>query len=93
MFTSSRFLFILAFCWVSSLPVSGQLNYTALTTSYGLSQGYVYDILQDRDGFMWFATKDGLNRYDGYSFKVYTYNNYDPYSISNNNVNRLFEDS
>ena len=93
MFTSHRFLFIIAFYWVSSLPVSGQLNYTALTTSNGLSQGYVYDILQDRDGFMWFATKDGLNRYDGYSFKVYTYNNYDPYSISNNNVNRLFEDS
>nr|WP_294902913.1 hybrid sensor histidine kinase/response regulator transcription factor [uncultured Lacibacter sp.] len=64
-----------------------------MTTSDGLSQGYVYDILQDKDGFMWFGTKDGLNRYDGYSFKVYTYDSYNPNSISNNNINRLFEDS
>lgn len=90
---ATRFIFTLAFVWVSSQPVLGQLKYDALTTSNGLSQGYIYDILQDSDGFMWFGTKDGLNRYDGYTFKVYTSNNYDPYSISNNNVNRLFEDS
>lgn len=75
------------------LPAAGQVNYTQLTTSEGLSQGYVYDILQDKDGFMWFGTKDGLNRYDGYSFKVYTYDSYNSNSITNNNVNRLFEDS
>lgn len=75
------------------LPAAGQVNYTQLTPSEGLSQGYVYDILQDKDGFMWFGTKDGLNRYDGYSFKVYTYDSYNSNSITNNNVNRLFEDS
>ena len=41
------------------------LKFTHLTTNHGLSQGYVVDILQDRRGFMWFATRDGLNRYDG----------------------------
>lgn len=73
--------------------MQAQLKYEWLTTSDGLSQGYVHDILQDDDGFMWFATKDGLNRYDGYSFKVYTHDNYDPNSISNNTVRHLFEDS
>ena len=47
------------------------LRFTHLTTNDGLSQGYVVDILQDRRGFMWFATRDGLNRYDGYTFVVY----------------------
>ncbi len=42
---------------------------------------------------MWFATKDGLNRYDGYTFKVYTHDSYDPHSISNNTVYHLLEDS
>ncbi|RXK60825.1 hybrid sensor histidine kinase/response regulator [Lacibacter luteus] len=88
----TKLLLILLGIWFV-MPVSGQLKYEQLTTSEGLSQGYVYDILQDKDGFMWFGTKDGLNRYDGYSFKVYTHDSYNPYSISNNNVNRLFEDS
>jgi hypothetical protein len=43
------------------------LRFTHLTTNDGLSQGYVGDILQDRRGFMWFATRDGLNRYAQYS--------------------------
>jgi signal transduction histidine kinase/DNA-binding response OmpR family regulator/ligand-binding sensor domain-containing protein len=76
-----------------SVAACGQYRYESLTTSDGLSQGYIYDILQDRDGFMWFATKDGLNRYDGYTFKTYTYESSDPYSISNNTIYQLLEDS
>ena len=37
----------------------------------GLSQESIYAIHQDQQGFMWFATEDGLNRYDGYTFKVF----------------------
>ena len=47
------------------------VRFTHLTTNDGLSQGYVTAILQDRRGFMWFATRDGLNRYDGNAFVVY----------------------
>ncbi|MCC6815456.1 MAG: response regulator [Saprospiraceae bacterium] len=75
------------------LPLNAQRKFEWLNTSNGLSQGYVYDILQDKDGFMWFSTKAGLNRYDGYSFKVFTHNAYDSNSISSDNVSRLFEDS
>ena len=46
------------------------LRFSHLTTNDGLSQGYVTAILQDRRGFMWFATRDGLNRYDGNAFVV-----------------------
>ncbi len=89
---SAKIWFVILFIWLE-LPVYGQLQYEWLTTSNGLSQGYVYDILQDNEGFMWFATKDGLNKYDGYNFKVYTYDNYNPNSISNNTINHLLEDS
>jgi signal transduction histidine kinase/DNA-binding response OmpR family regulator/ligand-binding sensor domain-containing protein len=85
-------LFTLLLCSLLK-PLHAQLKYDWLTTSQGLSQGYIHDIIQDRDGFMWFGTKDGLNRYDGYTFKEYTYNIYDPNSISNNTVHHLYEDS
>ena len=46
--------------------------FRTLDVKTGLSDNYVKDILRDRYGFMWMATSNGLNRYDGYQFKVYT---------------------
>jgi len=57
----------------------------------GLSQSVVYDILQDKRGFMWFATQDGLNRYDGYKFKVYKAD-YKSGSLKSNYVRKIFQD-
>ncbi|MFK7948806.1 MAG: ATP-binding protein [Saprospiraceae bacterium] len=54
---------------------------TFLTAEDGLSQGTVFYIAKDQDGFMWFYTKDGLNRYDGYEFKVFKHNPYDSTSL------------
>jgi ligand-binding sensor domain-containing protein len=68
------------------------LKFTHLTTNDGLSQGYVVAILQDRRGFMWVATRDGLNRYDGNSFVVYKNNPNDPGSLSSNFIQDLIED-
>jgi ligand-binding sensor domain-containing protein len=53
----------------------------------------INDILQDREGFLWIATKDGLNRYDGSEIKVFTNDSHDPWSISGNEIRNLFEDS
>ena len=50
---------------------SQNLKFEHLTEEDGLSGDYITGILQDNQGFMWFATRNGLNRYDGYEFKVY----------------------
>jgi signal transduction histidine kinase/DNA-binding response OmpR family regulator/ligand-binding sensor domain-containing protein len=86
------FFFTLS-CLLWSSVAFGQFKYETLTNTDGLSQGFIWDILQCRDGFMWITTKAGLNRYDGYSFKVYNHNAFDPYSISHNMTWYLYEDS
>jgi ligand-binding sensor domain-containing protein len=68
------------------------VRFTHLTTNEGLSQGYVTAILQDRRGFMWFATRDGLNRFDGNAFVVFKNNTNDPGSLSSNFVQDVIED-
>lgn len=57
----------------------------------GLSQNTVNVVLQDRQGFMWFGTKDGLNRFDGLSLKVFKREYGNPRSIGNNIVTTLYE--
>ena len=47
------------------------IRFERISLEDGLSQVTINCILQDQDGFMWFGTADGLNRYDGYSFKVF----------------------
>ena len=63
-----------------------------LTIEQGLSDNNVNACLQDRTGYLWFGTHDGLNRYDGYSFTVYKHSPGDSSSISNNKINALLED-
>jgi signal transduction histidine kinase/AraC-like DNA-binding protein/ligand-binding sensor domain-containing protein/ActR/RegA family two-component response regulator len=72
---------------------SQNLPFEKITIEQGLSQGMIFSILQTRDGFLWVATKDGLNRYDGYNFKVFSNNPFDSLSIAGNTVSALFEDS
>lgn len=64
---------VLSVLWGDAVCAQAYLNlrFEQLTQEDGLSQGTIQDILQDRQGFLWFATHDGLNRYDGYEFKVY----------------------
>jgi ligand-binding sensor domain-containing protein/signal transduction histidine kinase len=71
---------------------SPPLRFTHLTTDQGLSQNHIQAILQDRQGFMWFSTRDGLNRYDGNSFVVFKHNHYDPGTLSGNFIQDLLED-
>src|SRR4029453_18275819 len=75
-----------------SRPLPRDLKFSHLSTKNGLAQDNVVAILQDQRGFMWFATGEGLNRYDGTSFLVYKNNPSDPGSISHNFIRDVFED-
>ncbi len=59
----------------------------------GLSHNIVNDILQDEMGYIWIATEDGLNGYDGYEFSIYRFNPDDSTSISGNYIKCIFYDS
>ena len=73
-------------------PPGEQVRFENLTSEDGLSSNRVTSILRDNRGFMWFGTFDGLNRYDGYEFKVYRHDASDEYSLSANLVVTLYQD-
>ncbi len=60
----------------------GVLRFDHLSVEDGLSHSTVTSIVQDRMGFIWFATQEGLSRYDGYGFKVYRHDPEDPDSLA-----------
>lgn len=68
------------------------MRFEHITIENGLSQVCVNDIMQDSDGYLWFATQDGLNRYNGYTFEVFKPNAGDDKSISSNIIKKLFQD-
>jgi signal transduction histidine kinase/ligand-binding sensor domain-containing protein/DNA-binding response OmpR family regulator len=69
------------------------LKFLHVGTAEGLSQINVNCIFQDSRGFMWIATRNGLNKYDGYRFITYRYDDKDNTSLSNNNVTDIVEDN
>jgi len=80
------------FC-LSPVLRAQSVSFKHLSADNGLSNNLANDILQDKTGFIWIATDDGLNRYDGYSFKVFRNIPEDENSISDNSVTTLIEDS
>src|SRR5690606_1913453 len=68
------------------------LKFHQLSVENGLSHGAVADIYQDQNGFMWFATRNGLNYYDGYTFRVLRNDLEDSTSLPNNVVNTFAAD-
>ena len=71
---------------------SDNLRFENISTEQGLSQSTVTAILQDRQGFMWFGTEGGLNKFDGYQFYVYKHDENDPLSLSDNVITSIYED-
>jgi signal transduction histidine kinase/CheY-like chemotaxis protein/ligand-binding sensor domain-containing protein len=76
--------------WIFSQ--SGPPKFKHFTTNDGLSQGHVSAILKDHKGFMWFATDEGLNKFDGYTFIAYKHNPEKASSISNDFIYDVLED-
>jgi len=69
-----------------------RIDFDRLSLEQGLSQSIIEQIVQDRKGFMWFATEDGLNRFDGYSFTVRKNVPGNTNSLSYNELKAVHED-
>jgi signal transduction histidine kinase/ligand-binding sensor domain-containing protein/DNA-binding response OmpR family regulator len=89
-----RFILLLSawlfFC-LQGFSQPGQLQFTHVDISNGLSHNQVNCILKDRQGFLWFGTLSGLNRYDGYGFKTFRRDLQDTLSLSDNYITGIFE--
>ena len=87
-----RFLLktIIAFCIYTGMALNANAQdalfpfppFEKITTEQGLSNNEVYAVMQDKQGFLWALTSNGLNRFDGYTFKTYDYNPTDSNSIT-----------
>ena len=87
------FLLCVGFFVTCPMPLSAQQNFfMPLDTRHGLSENHVKCIIQDYWGFMWFGTKNGLNRYDGSTIKRYRVDD-DVLKCGNHNVSALYEDA
>ncbi len=86
-----RLLIVAMIFWLqASRCLSQQLK--QLSVEDGLSQGFVSTISQDKNGYIWAGTLNGLNRYDGYQFKTYHYVSGDPFSIASGEILSLAND-
>lgn len=94
---STGFLHSLLLCMLVTCSSNGwagpdNLRFQRLSLEQGLSQETINTIFQDRYGFMWFGTQEGLNRYDGYGFKVFSHNDRVSSSLANDWVRTIAED-
>ena len=81
--------------WCSE-PLAAQrrnIRFERISIEHGLSQGTVNCMLQDRKGFMWFGTQDGLDRYDGLRFEALAHDPDDPTTLNDNWILTLLEDA
>ena len=82
-------LFLAVPSWASD---SRSVRFQHISRDRGLSQSFVYSILQDQNGYMWFGTQEGLNRFDGFEFTVFSHDPENPQSISDETIRTMTED-
>ncbi len=66
-----------------------QLKVDEITISDGLSHPGVTDIIQGQYGFIWFASQNGLNKFNGFSFQIFTHKMNDDNSLANNSIHSI----
>lgn len=87
-----KYFFLLLFFFQAFLNVQGQYRFTHFDSNKGLSNGSVHCIFQDSEGYIWIGTQDGLNRFDGYNFRVFRYNENDTASLTDSFILSITED-
>ena len=85
-------IFLIRYGVAAGQPQEDGYKFMHLSINDGLSNNQVKAIMKDSQGFMWFGTGRGLNRFDGTHFKIYTHDSFDPTSIPFNSIDFLFED-
>jgi len=93
MTSKASFIAILVFAALSAAAFSSDFLFEHLTSAQGLSSNKVSAILQDRSGYLWIGTRNGLNLYDGYEFIHYHYTNSDSSILADNRVLDIIEDN
>lgn len=88
---NTKFIFIFLCTCMSLIGYSQSAKLFSADTE--LSNSLIYNMHQDKNGIIWIATEDGLNRYDGSKFTIYKQDEKKPHSLGNNFVRILFEDS
>lgn len=78
---------------IQAFGLGDEMHFRHYDNRDGLSHNTVFCAIQDRSGFMWFGTNEGLDRFDGYTFKVYEYDSRDSLSLIQNRVNSMCEAS
>ena len=73
-------------------PAAAAAKFRHLSMEDGLSANIVFNFVQDSRGYMWITTENGLNRYDGYAFKVFEHNSSDPNTPSGTLARALYQD-
>jgi ligand-binding sensor domain-containing protein/signal transduction histidine kinase/DNA-binding response OmpR family regulator len=86
------YLFHFTFYSQQSEGVFKDLKFKHLSLEDGMSQSSILCVLQDQKGFMWFGTRDGLDKFDGYNFTTYRHKSNNKNSLSNSSIKSLFED-
>ena len=81
-------------CCLLSINAKGQTPLTSetFTVKEGLSENVVHSLFQDKKGFLWIGTHEGLNRYDGYEFKKFLHDKDDSTSLPNSPIEAIYED-
>ncbi len=88
----SRILLFIFIFLIQPITPQSNIRFNHLTVEDGLSQSAVTVIFQDKHGFMWFGTQDGLNRFDGYNFKIFKNIPSDSTSLTDNFIFSIYED-
>lgn len=91
------FVKILLICFLMGLSEdfllkAQKFSFKTYQVDQGLSENTVQVIMQDNKGFLWFGTKDGLNRFDGHQYRIYKNSPQEPHSLGNNFIRALYQD-
>ncbi|MDM8564989.1 EAL domain-containing protein [Candidatus Halobeggiatoa sp. HSG11] len=88
-----KIFIIIIFIFSITNLLAQELKFQNFSLDEGLSQSTVNAILQDKQGFIWFGTQDGLNKFDGYTFTVYRHDPKVPDTLSHNEIFSIYEDN